>query len=49
MAELAGQVAGPAPAARAMGMFGEPVAVAEAAPEFERLLGVTGRDPAWKA
>ncbi|MGW7242868.1 TIGR03086 family metal-binding protein [Streptomyces sp. NPDC054804] len=49
VAELAGQVAGLAPAARAMGMFGEPVAVAEGAPEFERLLGVTGRDPGWKA
>ncbi|MFG3025882.1 hypothetical protein ACGFZQ_46615 [Streptomyces sp. NPDC048254] len=47
--ELAGQVAGLAPTARAMGMFGEPVAVAEGAPEFERLLGVTGRDPGWKA
>lgn len=49
VAELTGQVAGLAPTARAMGMFGEPVAVAEGAPEFERLLGVTGRDPAWKA
>ncbi|MER5518801.1 TIGR03086 family metal-binding protein [Streptomyces sp. NPDC002763] len=49
VAELAGQVAGLAPTARAMGMFGEPVAVAEGAPEFERLLGVTGRDPGWKA
>ncbi|MFD3588938.1 TIGR03086 family metal-binding protein [Streptomyces sp. NPDC058683] len=49
VAELAGQVAGLAPTARAMGMFGEPVAVVQGAPEFERLLGVTGRDPGWKA
>lgn len=49
VAELAGQVAGMAPTARAMGMFGEPVAVPAGAPEFERLLGLTGRDPAWKA
>jgi uncharacterized protein (TIGR03086 family) len=28
-------------------MFAEPVAVADTAPPFERLLGLTGRDPAW--
>ncbi|MFF4111903.1 TIGR03086 family metal-binding protein [Streptomyces sp. NPDC001714] len=49
VAELAGQVAGLAPTARAMGMFGEPVAVAQGASEFERLLAATGREPGWKA
>ncbi|MEU0969509.1 TIGR03086 family metal-binding protein [Streptomyces sp. NPDC005917] len=49
VAELAGQVAGLAPTARAMGVFGEPVAVAEGASAFERLLAETGRDPGWKA
>jgi uncharacterized protein (TIGR03086 family) len=29
------------------GLFGPPVAVAEDAPELDRLIGLTGRDPAW--
>lgn len=37
-----------APMARKKGVFGEPVAVPDGAPAFERLLGATGRDPAWK-
>ncbi|MEU4546443.1 TIGR03086 family metal-binding protein [Nonomuraea dietziae] len=32
---------------RQRGVFGPPVAVADDAPEFDRLLGVIGRDPAW--
>ncbi|MEV4106825.1 TIGR03086 family metal-binding protein [Nonomuraea sp. NPDC049695] len=34
---------------RQRGAFGPPVAVPDDAPEFDRLLGVIGRDPAWKA
>src|ERR1700722_7363876 len=30
------------------GLFGPPVAVPESAPLFDRLIGLTGRDPAWK-
>ncbi|MEU3610731.1 TIGR03086 family metal-binding protein [Streptomyces sp. NPDC006872] len=45
VAELAGAVAQLEPTARKMGVFGEPVAVAEGASEFERLLARTGRDP----
>ncbi|MGX2996597.1 TIGR03086 family metal-binding protein [Streptomyces sp. JNUCC 64] len=44
---LEGAVAGMAPTARAMGMFGEPVDPPEGAGPFERLLAVTGRDPGW--
>lgn len=35
------------PTARKMGMLGEPVEVAADAPAFERLLGLSGRDPRW--
>ncbi|MET7692241.1 TIGR03086 family metal-binding protein [Streptomyces sp. NPDC005483] len=45
--ELTGAVAQLAPTARKMGVFGEPVAVAEGASAFERLLAGTGRDPRW--
>jgi uncharacterized protein (TIGR03086 family) len=31
------------------GLFGSPVAVAEHAPALDRLLGLTGRDPSWRA
>ncbi|MGW1146169.1 TIGR03086 family metal-binding protein [Streptomyces sp. NPDC002454] len=37
-----------APTARAMGMFGEPVAVAAGADRWARLLALTGRDPGWE-
>ncbi|MEU0942588.1 TIGR03086 family metal-binding protein [Streptomyces canus] len=47
VAELTGAVAELAPTARKMGVFGEPVAVAEGASAFERLLAGTGRDPGW--
>lgn len=45
LAELTGAVAELAPTARAMGVFGEPVAVPEGASAFERLLAQTGRTP----
>lgn len=48
VAELAGAVDELAPTARKMGVFGEPVPVAEGAPAFERLLARTGRDPHWR-
>ncbi|MFD4831032.1 TIGR03086 family metal-binding protein [Streptomyces uncialis] len=44
---LATAVTGLAPTARRMGMFAEPLPVREDAPDFERLLAVTGRDPGW--
>ncbi len=47
VAELEGAVATLEPTARKMGVFGEPVAVAEDAEPFERLLARTGRDPQW--
>ncbi|MGC0338802.1 TIGR03086 family metal-binding protein [Streptomyces sp. SLBN-8D4] len=47
VAELTGAVAQLAPTARKMGVFGEPVVVAEGASAFERLLAGTGRDPRW--
>ncbi|MFC4061051.1 TIGR03086 family metal-binding protein [Planomonospora corallina] len=37
-----------APMARQNGVFGEEVAVPAGAPPFERMLGLSGRDPAWK-
>ncbi|MCF1599969.1 TIGR03086 family metal-binding protein [Streptomyces muensis] len=48
VAELAGAVAELAPTARKMGVFGDPVPVAESASAFERLLAQSGRDPYWK-
>jgi hypothetical protein len=30
------------------GLFGAPVAVPDSAPLLDRLIGLTGRDPAWK-
>lgn len=47
VAALREAVAGLAPTARKMGVFGEPVAVPEGASELERLLAETGRDPRW--
>jgi uncharacterized protein (TIGR03086 family) len=32
---------------RQRGVFGPPVAVPDDAPQFDRLLGIIGRDPAW--
>ncbi|MGI5377315.1 TIGR03086 family metal-binding protein [Streptomyces sp. CA-251387] len=46
--QLAGAVDELAPTARQMGVFGEPVPVAEGSSDFERLLAATGRDPHWK-
>jgi uncharacterized protein (TIGR03086 family) len=31
------------------GLFGPPVPVAEDAPLFDRFIGLTGRNPAWRA
>ncbi|MEU5957388.1 TIGR03086 family metal-binding protein [Streptomyces sp. NPDC047525] len=47
VAALRESVAGLAPTARKMGVFGEPVAAPEGAGELERLLAETGRDPRW--
>jgi uncharacterized protein (TIGR03086 family) len=44
------QVVGPiaeGPAEERGGLFGPPVAVPDDAPELDRLVGLTGRDPAW--
>ncbi|MFI8966742.1 TIGR03086 family metal-binding protein [Streptomyces sp. NPDC053493] len=45
VAELAGEVAGMAPMARKMNVFGEAVELPADAPAFARLLAATGRDP----
>lgn len=45
--QLTATVAELAPTAKATGVFGDPVPVAEDAPPFERLLAQTGRDPHW--
>ncbi|GIJ22404.1 TIGR03086 family metal-binding protein [Micromonospora lutea] len=42
--ELTGQLG---PTARQMGVFAEAVPVNGTVPELDRLLGMTGRDPAW--
>ncbi|MFI7604704.1 TIGR03086 family metal-binding protein [Micromonospora sp. NPDC049366] len=44
--ELAEQLG---PTARKMGVFAEPVPTGPAVPDLHRLLGLTGRDPAWAA
>jgi uncharacterized protein (TIGR03086 family) len=36
-----------APPEQRAGLFGPPVAVPDDAPELDRLIGLTGRDPAW--
>ena len=38
-----------APPEQRAGLFGPPVAVPEDAPELDRIIGLTGRDPAWSA
>ncbi|WP_405778187.1 TIGR03086 family metal-binding protein [Streptomyces sp. NBC_00859] len=45
--EVSPALADMAPMARAGGVFGEPVPVAAGAPEFDRVLALTGRDPHW--
>ncbi|MGW7275538.1 TIGR03086 family metal-binding protein [Streptomyces sp. NPDC054864] len=47
VAALREAVAGLAPTARKMGVFGEPLPVPEGGSELERLLAETGRDPRW--
>ncbi|AXG78451.1 TIGR03086 family metal-binding protein [Streptomyces paludis] len=47
VAAVGAEFAALAPMARSMGVFGEPVAVAEGAGPFAELLGLTGRDPRW--
>ena len=41
-------LAGMAPQGREMGAFGAEVAVATDAPPLDRVLGLSGRDPAWR-
>jgi uncharacterized protein (TIGR03086 family) len=38
-----------APPEQRAGLFGPPVAVPDDAPELDRVIGLTGRDPAWSA
>ena len=47
LAFLHPEVSAVAETGRQMGVFGPEVAVAETAPTLDRILGVTGRDPAW--
>ncbi|MEU8132994.1 TIGR03086 family metal-binding protein [Streptodolium elevatio] len=47
VAELADLLATMGPTARKMGVFGEPCSVPADADDFTRLLGDSGRDPAW--
>ncbi|MFF1961494.1 TIGR03086 family metal-binding protein [Streptomyces sp. NPDC058220] len=47
VAMLGEEFAALAPTARSMGMFGEPVPVADDASPFDVLLAATGRDPHW--
>ncbi|MGW4033248.1 TIGR03086 family metal-binding protein [Streptomyces sp. NPDC004838] len=48
VAELGPVVAGMAPMARQNGVYGEEFAVGDDASGFERVLGLTGRDPGWR-
>jgi uncharacterized protein (TIGR03086 family) len=42
------QFSGPGTEDQREGLFGPEVAVAPDAPRFDRLLGMTGRDPSWR-
>lgn len=46
--ELAESFGALAPTARKMGAFGEAFPVPDGAPQFDRLLALTGRDPHWQ-
>lgn len=48
LTELHQMALGFADRARQAGQFGEPVAVPADAPRIDRLVGLVGRDPAWK-
>lgn len=47
LAHLLGSMAGGVEQGREMGLYGPEVAVPAGAPILDRILGVTGRDPAW--